>query len=492
VIRPSRLASPIAQEAAYARRLRGVWRRVQLIMQWGLAPLLKVWPSGVDEPTRIDAGPAMLSVWVKTATGYAAETTVGPAELVRVGRKWHLRLPGQDIDIGARAELGRAEGWIRRIAAGNAPPASLRTRAAARGAPQPRFPPRYNPFTAPPIARPIADLSDADLRRLWPGIDPADLRRYAPWATSRSEVERIASYGGRRWTAAQMQRYREGRDIKLSQEQLEGYIRDAIRAEAVRQPQDPGPIRFGAPDLVRPPGAFRLRPPPTPILLGADDLPLALPPVPRVMSTEAVRRQLEYLNLTVGEVVNYEALAPVISPTGEQLTRVVTRRLERVLSIDLRASDPMLQRMVDTWRDHNVALIESGILGPSADPALRQGLLGDVSRTVEEAHHEGLRVERLAYDLRERFRVSDSRAELIARDQVLKLNGQIDRQRQQQAGITEYIWRTSRDERVRETHAILDGTRQSWATPPEVAPGRYEHPGGDYQCRCSAEAIIPD
>jgi len=35
---------------------------------------------------------------------------------------------------------------------------------------------------------------------------------------------------------------------------------------------------------------------------------------------------------------------------------------------------------------------------------------------------------------------------------------------------------------VRESHAVLENTVQDWNAPPEVAPGRYEHPGGDYLC----------
>jgi SPP1 gp7 family putative phage head morphogenesis protein len=120
-------------------------------------------------------------------------------------------------------------------------------------------------------------------------------------------------------------------------------------------------------------------------------------------------------------------------------------------------------------------------------PRLRDGLLPDVSSLIESAHAEGLRVEVLAHELRERFNVSDSRAELIARDQVLKLNGQINRHRQLSAGVEEYVWLTAGDERVRESHAALDGQTFSWHSPPAVG-----HPGQDFQCRCQAIPLIPE
>ncbi len=110
-------------------------------------------------------------------------------------------------------------------------------------------------------------------------------------------------------------------------------------------------------------------------------------------------------------------------------------------------------------------------------------------RNVLADHPVGTaRVEDVRAALEERLGVVRSRAELIARDQTLKLYGQIQGERQTAAGIVEYTWSTSDDERVREDHAALDGTTQRWDTPPIVdkRTGRREHPGGDFQCRCSA------
>jgi SPP1 gp7 family putative phage head morphogenesis protein len=92
--------------------------------------------------------------------------------------------------------------------------------------------------------------------------------------------------------------------------------------------------------------------------------------------------------------------------------------------------------------------------------------------------------------LDERLDVSDSRAELIARDQVSKLNGDLTKSRQEDAGVNSYIWRTVGDERVRDSHAAVDGETFSWDAPPTETDGN--HPGEDYQCRCWAEPILPD
>ena len=74
----------------------------------------------------------------------------------------------------------------------------------------------------------------------------------------------------------------------------------------------------------------------------------------------------------------------------------------------------------------------------------------------------------------------------IVRDQTQKLNADLNQFRQQQLGVTDYIWRTSEDERVRETHRDNNGKTFAWASPPPTTG----HPGNDVQCRCVSEAVM--
>lgn len=86
-----------------------------------------------------------------------------------------------------------------------------------------------------------------------------------------------------------------------------------------------------------------------------------------------------------------------------------------------------------------------------------------------------------------------SKAELLARDQTLKLNAAISRTRQQAAGISKYYWTTVGDERVRKMHDDLDGKLFSWDDPPITnEAGDHNHPGEDYQCRCTASPYLPE
>jgi len=130
--------------------------------------------------------------------------------------------------------------------------------------------------------------------------------------------------------------------------------------------------------------------------------------------------------------------------------------------------------LIDHWRAVNVHLIRS----------IADDLLPEVTKILNTS-------EDIRGDLIERFDVTKSRADLIARDQTLKLNGQITEHLHTDAGITRYRWSTSHDDRVRPEHDELDGTEQEWANPPDTGNGQ-NHPGQDIQCRCVAIPIIED
>lgn len=79
-----------------------------------------------------------------------------------------------------------------------------------------------------------------------------------------------------------------------------------------------------------------------------------------------------------------------------------------------------------------------------------------------------------------------TRGEFIATDQLIKLNSELSKYRQLEAGIEEYIWRTVGDERVRPTHRENNSLRFRWDRPPATTG----HPGHDPRCRCTPEAVI--
>jgi SPP1 gp7 family putative phage head morphogenesis protein len=161
-------------------------------------------------------------------------------------------------------------------------------------------------------------------------------------------------------------------------------------------------------------------------------------------------------------------------------------KAQRKLNVISRREIPGIDKVMDGFIVENVDLIRT----------LAGNEIERVKKLVDEAERVGMRVEEIAKQVRRAFDVTESYAMLLARDQVLKLNSEITQVRQMDAGISEYVWSTSHDERVRESHMQLDGKPFSWLSPPVVSgpkdkDTRREHPGGDYQCRCVALPVIP-
>lgn len=92
--------------------------------------------------------------------------------------------------------------------------------------------------------------------------------------------------------------------------------------------------------------------------------------------------------------------------------------------------------------------------------------------------------------IRSVFGKLDDRIKLIARNEVSSINGQINKTRMQNIGVTKFEWVTAGDERVRDSHAQLDGQVFDWNNPPTNERGEKIIPGSDFNCRCQSIAVI--
>lgn len=171
-------------------------------------------------------------------------------------------------------------------------------------------------------------------------------------------------------------------------------------------------------------------------------------------------------------------------PLGATLFRSVSNpqqiRARFGLGVDVYRSEPWLVPLRDNWIAENTRLIKS----------IPQQYLSDVEGVIRNGVSQGLSSRDLAKQIEARFGVSQSRAKLIAVDQTAKANAALTEYRQKDLGVTEYIWETSNDERVRPKHKAADGKRYSWDKPPAVTGGY--HPGRDIRCRCWARSVWPD
>lgn len=176
------------------------------------------------------------------------------------------------------------------------------------------------------------------------------------------------------------------------------------------------------------------------------------------------------------------ALGPRINGYNkEEWTKLVRSQY----GVNPTSEDPKrFDHLMKIWAENNARLIKD----------IPHKTMDQIKNTTIETLRSGRNVEDMTneiYDIMaERTDVTDSRARLIARDQVSKLNGALTQQRQRDIGVDSYIWRTVGDERVRDTHESVDGETFSWDSPPSETDDN--HPGEDYQCRCFAEPVLPE
>lgn len=142
----------------------------------------------------------------------------------------------------------------------------------------------------------------------------------------------------------------------------------------------------------------------------------------------------------------------------------------------------LYRELMRKWVDDNVGLIKT----------IPQESLGKMRSIVMEGYMNGETTTSIVKKIQKAYSTDRRHAQLLARDQIAKLNGQITQRQQEDAGVEEYIWSDSGDSRVRPGHKRLNGKRFRWDDPPVVdeKTGRRCHPGEDYECRCVALPVF--
>ena len=159
----------------------------------------------------------------------------------------------------------------------------------------------------------------------------------------------------------------------------------------------------------------------------------------------------------------------------------VSTNLKNQTGIDLSAylrNSPNIAEKVNALTAGNVQLIKS----------IRSQYLDKVQNAVMQAMVKGSLNKDLAAQIKDLGKTTEKRAAFIARDQSSKLNAALTRARHEEVGIKKYMWSTSGDERVRESHAEKDGQVFEYANP----PADTGHPGHDVNCRCVQIPVLDD
>lgn len=101
----------------------------------------------------------------------------------------------------------------------------------------------------------------------------------------------------------------------------------------------------------------------------------------------------------------------------------------------------------------------------------------------------GLRAEEMVAEIRRSGEVSEGRARTIARTETSRAASTFTQARAKEIGSPGYVWKTSRDGDVRQSHKAMQGQFVPWNDPPTL-DGMTGHAGCLPNCRCYPSPVI--
>lgn len=149
----------------------------------------------------------------------------------------------------------------------------------------------------------------------------------------------------------------------------------------------------------------------------------------------------------------------------------------KLLNVDVFRSEPNIRNVMKSFASRNASLITR----------MSDDTIKNIEQVIMAGVRNGLSNKAVSEQLQKKLKIAKNRADLIARDQINKLNGQLNLIRQTEMGVKRYRWRTALDERVRTSHALREGRIFRWQDPPSDG-----HPGEAINCRCVPEPILED
>lgn len=171
------------------------------------------------------------------------------------------------------------------------------------------------------------------------------------------------------------------------------------------------------------------------------------------------------------------------------------KTIEKGIHVNPPTTSSWWEDMKNSWSEDNYSLITSNA----------KKYVSQINTLTEQAIVNGLSPAKLKEQIKKATEgLSDKHCKLLARDQMGKLNGQITESQMQEIGLDLYIWSTAYDDRVRDSHALMEGllcrwddasvcsydNGKTWVARPSGAVDL--HPGQDIQCRCVALAFYPE
>lgn len=114
-----------------------------------------------------------------------------------------------------------------------------------------------------------------------------------------------------------------------------------------------------------------------------------------------------------------------------------------------------------------------------------------VNKLTTEGIQNGARASEISAEISRSGEVSKGKANLIARTEVSRTASKLTETRARAVGSDGYVWRTSNDSDVRDSHRKMNGKFVAWNDPPSL-DGMTGHAGCFPNCRCYPEVVVPD
>lgn len=196
---------------------------------------------------------------------------------------------------------------------------------------------------------------------------------------------------------------------------------------------------------------------------------------------------------------NNNVIFTALGKTADEAKAFGDKEFQKTIEKGIHVNPPTTSEwwgdMKSSWAENNYTLITS-----NAKKYVEQ-----INNLTEQAIVNGLSPKKLKEEIMKATEgLSEKHCKLLARDQMGKLNGNITEAQMQEIGLDLYVWSTAYDDRVRDSHALMEGLLCRWddasvcsydngkTWEPRPSGAIDLHPGQDIQCRCVALSFYPE
>lgn len=240
-------------------------------------------------------------------------------------------------------------------------------------------------------------------------------------------------------------------------------------------------------------------------LLKGDSKEIKLDAIPGPSFRKMIYNLEDWLSIYMPDIAdlpndsNNNVIFTALGKTADETMNFGEKEFERIIEqgihVNMPTSASWWDDMKTSWMEDNYTLITSNA----------KNYVSKINTLTEQAIVNGFSMSKLAEQIKKATSgLSDKHCKLLARDQIGKLNGQINQAQMQEFGLDLYVWSTAFDDRVRDSHSIMEGLLCRWDDAsiysedngktwiPRPSGAVLLHPGQDIQCRCVALTFYPE